>query len=109
MIKEITPDQLSPDMRIQYEEWLNHFPIRILARPFMPYFDYQGEDKNILSWQSKKAYIMWWGQSPGNEPYRHDGKHDGLLKAVNRFSDYSRRKIYKLIDSSTVWMTGEKA
>ena len=231
MIKEITTEQLNPSQKLQYDLWLPKFRYNIWGLPFEPYIDYQGEDKNILSWQSKEAYIKWWGQPPGNEPYRddgfytreltwlsewcqpsivieigtdkgmgtflldrlnspaeiytidtaehaymppdkqveigffsklnqcqvyymkekpdvrpnfifidgdhsenavwedslwawnhidktrrwvivwhdfrQDGKHDGLLRAVNRFSDYSRRKIYKFIDSSTVWMTGE--
>ena len=234
MIKEITSEQLSPDMKKAQDNWHDDFVHRIINHPFIPFMDFQGEDKNTLSWQSKKEYIKWYGQPPGklNEPYRDDcfytreltwlsewckpntvveigtdkgagtflldrlnpnaeiytvdiadhaympgdqrveigffsklnqcqvyyvkekpdvmanlifidGDHSenavwedslwawkhidrtrkwcivwhdarqgseeftGLLKAIHRFSDHIRRKVYKFADSSTVWMTGE--
>ena len=232
MIKLITPEQLPLDMKRWHDKWQEYFKANTELMPFIPYTAYQGEDKNLLSWRSKEDYIRWWGQPPGNEPYRddgfytreltwlskwcepsqiveigtdkgmgtflldklnenaeiytvdiqdyvslpsdkkveigffsklnqcqvyymrekpeirpnlvfidgdhseaavwedsiwawqhinrlyrwaiiwhdfrQDGKHDGLLRAVNRFSNYARKKIYKFADSSTVWMTGEK-
>ena len=51
--------------------------------------------------QSKRWTIIWHDARQGNEEFR------GLLMALNRFSDYTRKKIYKFSDSSTVWMTGE--
>ena len=231
MIKLITQDELPIDMLKVFNYWHGHFSECMEKSLFNPYLEYQGEDRNLISWRSKEDYIRWWGQPPGNEPYRddgfytreltwlskwckpnivveigtdkgmgtflldrlaphaeiytidiaeyasllpdkqveigffsklnncivyyrkekpninpnlifidgdhsetavwedsiwawqhinrfyrwaiiwhdfrQDGKHDGLLRAVNRFSNYARKKIYKFADSSTVWMSAE--
>lgn len=74
MIKEITPAQLSSDMKQAYDNWLDYFTSYINQSSFIPFKEFQGEDKNILSWQSKEDYIKWLGQPPGyvGEPYRDD-------------------------------------
>lgn len=73
MIKEITPEQLSSDMKHAYDNWHGYFTSCIEKSPFIPFKEFQGEDKNLLSWRYVDNYIRWWGQSPGNEPYRDDG------------------------------------
>lgn len=73
MIKEITLDQLSVDMKHAYDNWYDYFISCIEKSSFIPFTDYKGEDKNILSFQSPEKYINWWRQPPGNEPYRDDG------------------------------------
>lgn len=74
MIKIITSEQLLPDMKLIYDNWRNQFFARACqGEAWNPFTDYKGEDKNILSWQSREKYIEWWGQPPGNEPYRDDG------------------------------------
>ena len=73
MIKEITPDQVSPDMKKAFDNWLAYFTESINAMGFNPFKGYQGEDKNLLAWRSKEEFISWYGQPPGSEPYRDDG------------------------------------
>lgn len=73
MIKEIISERLSPDMKQAYDNWLDYFTSCIEQLPFVPFKEYQGEDKNLLSWRYKDDYIRWWGQPPDNEPYRDDG------------------------------------
>lgn len=73
MIKEIPSEQLSPDMKHAYDNWNTYFTSCIQEAPFIPFADFEGEDKNILSFQSPEKYINWWGQPPGNAPYRDDG------------------------------------
>lgn len=75
MIKELSPHQLPEDQKKAYDNWLSYFTDSINALSFKPYIDFKGEDKNILAWQSKEAFISWYGQSPGIEaqPYRDNG------------------------------------
>lgn len=74
MKEEITSDQLLPDRKKAYDNWLNYFTSCVQETPFVPFTDFEGEDKNILSWRSKENYIEWWAQPPGiiNQPYRDD-------------------------------------
>ena len=73
MIKEITPEQLPPEMKKAYDNWLSYFTESVNTLFFKPYTDYQGEDKNIMAWRSKADFISWYGQPPGSEPYRDNG------------------------------------
>lgn len=74
MIKEIEPRDLpSNSMKIAYMYWKNHFKNAIETKNFVPYLDYQGEDKNMNALKSKEAFIEWFAQPPGDEPYRDDG------------------------------------
>ena len=61
----IIPEQLPLDMKKIYYNWLARFFSRACqGEVFNPYLDYQGEDKNILSWQSSEKYIKLLGQPP---------------------------------------------
>ena len=73
MINEITPDQLPDDMKAAFDEWHTYFVESVNALSFKPYTGYSGEDKNLLAWRSKEEFIAWYGQPPGNEPYRDNG------------------------------------
>ena len=72
MVKTIKPEQLPTDQKAAYDGWLEYFDQAINSQPFVP-SSYLGEDKNLLAFRSKEAFISWYGQPPGNEPYRDDG------------------------------------
>lgn len=73
MVKEITPDQLPPDQKKAFDNWLGYFRNTVDSQPFYP-ADFQGEDKNMLALRSKEEFISWYGQPPGKvqEPYRDE-------------------------------------
>lgn len=74
MIKQITPAQLNDEMKSCYEGWLEYFKKAVDSQPFVPYTDFQGEDKNMLALRSKENFISWFGQPPGlpQQPYRDE-------------------------------------
>lgn len=75
MIKQITPEQLPVDVLKAYEGWQDNFKKSIDSDEFIPYTQYEGEDKNLLALRSKEEFMSWYGQSPGKigEPYRDNG------------------------------------
>lgn len=89
MIKDITPDYLLFDIKKIYDAWIILFTSKILSMPFICYQDYQGEDKNLLSWRSKEDYIKWWGQPPEDESYRDDGFYTRELTWLSKWCNPS--------------------
>ena len=87
MIKEITPAQLSIDQKNAYDNWHGNFVSKIKNQSFIPFIDYKGEDKNLLSWRSQDDYIIWWAQSPGSEPYRDNGFYTRELTWLSQWCD----------------------
>lgn len=72
MVEEINPDRLPPDQKKAFDGWLDSFKEAFSSKPFYPYL-FDREDKNLTAFGSKEAFISWYGQPPGNEPYRDDG------------------------------------
>lgn len=72
MVKQIDPNKLPLEMKAAFDLWQDYFGKAISSRPFFSY-PFLDEDKNLRAFRSKQDFISWYGQPPGNEPYRDDG------------------------------------
>lgn len=62
-------------------------------------------EDSLWAWEhidkARRWVIVWHDAREGDEQFI------GLLKSIHRFSDFTRKKVYRFSDSCTVWMTGE--
>lgn len=60
MLHIITEEQLPELLKIHFDTWLNFFTTKMTSISFVP-LQWQGEDKNLRSFNSRSEFIEWFG------------------------------------------------